>query len=67
MSSAFWDDYAMEMANDEFVTYFIDACERIANWEIGLVPCQGPHGYETTLTGEWKAYPNPCFYCRAVV
>jgi hypothetical protein len=59
--SAFWDDLAMELSNDDFVAWFIEACEGIANLEIGLVPCEAPHGVE--FADGWHAYA--CAYCGA--
>lgn len=63
--SAFWDDFAVELANDEVVTYFIDACERIANRQMGLVPCEGRHGAEVKLVidGRPEAFMLPYGRC----
>ena len=63
--SAFWDDYAMELASDGFVTYFIGACEHIANLEIGLVPCGGDHSDCAPDEDGWHAFT--CVECGAVV
>lgn len=64
--SAFWDDLASDMENEEFATAFIAEVERLAHPEIGAVACPEWHWWFEREDGS-TVWIGPCHVCGADV